>query len=258
LHSALLEQFLPVLHRLPSPVQLSNDLAEAFTIQEEGALRVVWAPFGYLQEGARVVLVGITPGRYQAEQALSTLADALAEGLGLDDAVRRVKTTASFSGPLRANLVAMLDHIGLQELLKLNTCAALFRPGGEFVHFTSALRYPVFVNGINYAGTPDLLRTKMLRDWVDAALAEEARRLPSAVWIPLGPKPAKALRYLADQNLIEPMKILDGLPHPSGANAERIGFFLGRKARSTLSRNTSPEGIEVARDKLRDKVKALS
>ena len=116
LHSALLERFLPALRRLSGPVQLTNELVEAFTIEEAGAIRVVWAPFGYVQEHARVVLVGITPGRYQAELALSAFVNALAEGLGLDDAVRRVKATASFSGPLRANLVAMLDHIGLHEV----------------------------------------------------------------------------------------------------------------------------------------------
>jgi hypothetical protein len=29
--------------------------------------------------------------------------------------------------------------------------------------------------------------------------------------------------------------VLVGLPHPSGANAERIAFFLGRKAQHALS-----------------------
>ena len=204
-----------------------------------------------------MALVGITPGRYQAELALSAFWDGIAEGLGVDDALHRAKTTASFSGPLRANRVAMLDHIGLQGALSLNTCADLFRPGREFVHFTSALHYPVFVNGANYSGTPDLLRAKILRGWVDTALAEEARRLPDALWIPLGPKPAKALHHLAAQGLIDPIKILDGLPHPSGANAERIAFFLDRKARSALSRNNSTKTIEVARDRQRDQVKTL-
>lgn len=257
LHTALLERFLPISRCLSNPVKLTNELVEALTIQEAGTIRVVWAPFGYIQEGARVVLVGITPGRYQAEQALSLFAYALAERQDLDHAVRLVKTMASFSGPIRANLIAMLDYIGLQELLKLNTCANLFLPSGELVHFTSDLHYPVFVNGANYSGTPDILRTKILRDLVDTILAEEARRLPNALWIPLGPKPSKALRYLAGQGLIDPMKILDCLPHPSGANAERIAFFLDQKARSELSRNTSPEAIEVARDKLRAQVKAL-
>jgi hypothetical protein len=257
-HSALLERFLPALRGLSGPVRLTDELVEAFTIEKESGIRVVWAPFSYIpQKGARVVLVGITPGRFQAERALSTFADALAEGLGLDDAFRRVKTTASFSGPLRANLVAMLDQVGLQKPLGLNTCADLFKPGGDLVHFTSALHFPVFINGANYTGTPDLLCTPILRYWVDTILTDEARRLPGSLWIPLGPRPSKALRHLADQGLIDPMKILDGLPHPSGANAERIAFFLGRKERSALSGKTSPEAIEIARDRLRAQVKAL-
>lgn len=257
MHSEMLERFLPVLRRLSRPLRLTSEVTDALTIEQEGQIRVVWAPFGYMREGARVVLVGITPGHLQAERAISAFGDAFAEGLALDEAVERVKTTASFGGPLRANLVMMLDSIGLQNALGLNTCADLFRPGVGLAHFTSALHYPVFVNGANYAGAPDFLRVKMLRDWVNRTLAEDARRLPDPLWIPLGPKPARALHYLADQGLIDPLKIFDGLPHPSGANAERIAFFLGRKSRAALSRKTSPEPIEIARHQLLERVKAL-
>jgi hypothetical protein len=249
---------LPILRRLPGPVQLTDELIEAFTVERAGVIRVVWAPFGYMRDGARVVLVGITPGRYQAERALSVFRDAFAEGVGLQDAVNRVKATASFGGPLRTNLVAMLDYIGLQKPLGLSTCADLFGSSAELMHFTSALHYPVFVNGANYSGAPDLLRTKTLRDWIERTLGGDAGRLPDALWIPLGPKPAKALRYLADRGLIDPIKILDGLPHPSGANAERIAYFLDRKPRVALSRMTSPNAIEVARQRLRDQLKGLS
>ena len=151
----------------------------------------------------------------------------------------------------------MLDHIGLQGALGLHSCADLFQSSGELVHFTSALHYPVLVNGANYSGTPDFLHVKTLRDWLDRTLAEDARRLSRPLWIPLGPKPAKALRYLADRGVIDPIKILDGLPHPSGANAERIAYFLGRKARSALSVKTAPQAIEAAHDKLREQVRML-
>jgi hypothetical protein len=151
----------------------------------------------------------------------------------------------------------MLDHIGLQGALGLHSCADLFQSSGELVHFTSALHYPVLVNGANYSGTPDFLHVKTLRDWLDRTLAEDARRLSRPLWIPLGPKPARALRYLADRDLIDPIKILDGLPHPSGANAERIAYFLGRKERALLSTKTSAQAIEAARDKLREQIRTL-
>ena len=107
--------------------------------------------------------------------------------------------TGSFSGPLRANLVAMLDAIGVAEHLGVQTTAEIFRPGSQDVHFTSALRYPVLVNGKNYNGTPDMLKTPLLRRMVETHLAEEARMLPDALWLPLGPRPEAALRHLARQ-----------------------------------------------------------
>jgi hypothetical protein len=258
IHSELLERFTPTLRRLSSPVRLTKELIDAFTIEREGAIRVLWGPFGYMPRRPRVVLVGITPGRVQAERALSAFVDALGEGLSLDEAVQRVKASASFGGPLRSNLIMMLDRIGLQDALGLDTCADLFLPGAGTVHFTSVLHFPVFVNCANYSGTPDFLRTRMLRDWIDATLAEDARQLPNALWIPLGPKPAKALRYLAERGLIAPSRILYGLPHPSGANGERIAFFLGRKARTALSRKTSPVTIEIAREQLYKQVKQFA
>jgi hypothetical protein len=44
-HFALLARFLAVWRRLSNPIQLTNEVVEALTIEEEGAIRVVWAPF---------------------------------------------------------------------------------------------------------------------------------------------------------------------------------------------------------------------
>jgi hypothetical protein len=133
----------------------------------------------------------------------------------------------------------MLDAIGVAETLGVETMAEVFRPGSQDVHFTSALRYPVFVNGQNYNGTPGILRTPLLRRMVETHLVEEARMLPDALWLPLGPRPEAALRHLAEQGLLERGKILSGLPHPSGANGERIAVFLGRKSPELASRQTN-------------------
>jgi len=51
--------------------------------------------------------------------------------------------------------------------------------------------------------------------------------------------------------------VLMGLPHPSGANAERIAYFLGRKERALLSAKTAPENIEAARARLSEQIAAL-
>lgn len=109
------------------------------------------AAFDHIETGAPLVLVGITPGAVQHANASRTLETELAAGLPSAVAARRAKYAGSFSGPLRRNLVAMLDYVGAHRALGLNSCAEMFAPDRRgLVHFTSALRHPVFLNGANY------------------------------------------------------------------------------------------------------------
>lgn len=232
--------------------------SDALTLAQDGPLRVAYAPFDHVALGARLVLVGITPGRSQALSALQAAQNAQAKGLPMADVLRAAKLTASFSGAMRTNLVGMLDAIGVTRHLGLVSAANLFAPGGELVHLTSALRYPVFVDGKNYNGTPDMIRTPMLRKMVETCLAEEARLLPGALWLPLGPKPAQALHHLAARGDIDPARILDGMPHPSGANAERVAVFLGRKAPQDASSKTNGPALVAARIRLAARIDALA
>ena len=45
--------------------------------------------------------------------------------------------------------------------------------------------------------------------------------------------------------------------HPSGANAERIAYFLGTKLKDALSRQTNGDAIDQTREQLASKVRAL-
>ncbi len=112
-------------------------------------------------------------------------------------------------------------------------------------------------SGANYAGDAGIVTRPMMRTIIEDSLGEEVRALPDAVWIPLGPHPTAALRHLVGKGLLAPAKLLDGLPHPSGANAERIAAFLGRKAHADLSVKTNGPAIEAARGILMERVKNL-
>jgi len=236
---------------------LAGDMLADLTLAVDGALSVVWAPFDYVCKSARIAVVGICPGRTQAENGLLALRAAIRAGSPTEQALRQAKLTGSFSGSMRANFVNMLDHIGLNRTLAVESCSDLFRAETEYAHFTSTIRYPVFTNGDNYRGYPDMLETPLLREIIDFALVQEAKQLPEAVWIPLGPKPAATLRHLAAQGWLNPDRILEGVPHPSGANAERISYFLGRKRAELLSKKTNPDQIDRARDTLRAVVAKL-
>jgi len=226
-------------------------------LAREDRITVQWAPFEHTPRTARLVIVGITPGRVQAVNALRAFRDELHKGAAIDDALRLAKLVGSFSGPMRTNIVEMLDCIEVPPALDVQDGAALFNPAYELVHFTSALRYPVFVDGENYNGNPDMLRTPLLREMIETFLEAEARLLQDALWLPLGPKPAIALRHLVSRGALRADHVLEGMPHPSGANAERIKFFLGLKARTALSQKTRPDLIEAARETLLAQVRRL-
>ena len=230
--------------------------APELLIERAGNLACHYAPFDHINANAKVVLLGLTPGAQQARNAITALRGALKAGFSDADALRQTKETASFSGPMRSNLVAMLDHLGVQRTLGIGSCAELFTTRTDLVHFTSALRYPVFANGQNYSGSPSLLATPFLCSITERWLAEEVAELADAWWIPLGKEAAAALSAMAQHGRIHPDRILDGMPHPSGANAERIAYFLGNKKREVLSAKTSADRIDIARQVLMSKVKS--
>lgn len=254
----LVTRFAPVVAAHRGDTFLQGDTLSALTLHAEGSLSVVWAPFDHVAATARLVVVGITPGAVQAENALVAFRAALRAGLSPAEASRRAKFTGSFSGPMRDNLVAMLDHVGAHRALGVASCAEVFDPVRELAHFTSALRHPVFVAGQNYNGTPDMLRTAVLRRLVETHLASEARTLPDALWLPLGPKAATAVRHLVRLGALDGSRVLEGLPHPSGANGERIAYFLGRKSAAALSAKTRPTPIDAAREALHAQLARLA
>ena len=221
-------------------------------------VKMVYAPFDHVNHRAKIVIVGMTPGRFQAANALRAAQQALRSGRSIEQAAAEAKIFASFSGePMRGNLVRMLDLIGVARLLGLPTTASLWNEKSDLVHFTSALRYPVFVEGQNWSGQPDMVRTPQLRQWLETYTGTELALLRDAVIVPLGPKVAAAMQHLAARGMIDANRILDGLPHPSGANAERIAFFLRNKPAHLCSAKTNTATLDTAREALSARVSRL-
>lgn len=237
---------------IAAPARLVLDRARARSYE----LVEAWAPFDHINTNARLVLVGLTPGRHQMGEALRAARTALVQGASEAEALAAAKVYASFSGPMRANLVALLDTIGVAARLGLGSTAELWGRASHLVHFTSALRYPVFRNGANWSGSPGPLAVPMLRARIETTLAAEIGALaPDALFVPLGPKAAEALAHAAGIAGVGRERILVGLPHPSGANAERIAVFLGRKAPGAASAQTDAARLLAARATLATQVR---
>jgi hypothetical protein len=222
-------------------------------------VRMAYSPFDHVNASAKLAIVGITPGRQQASNALKAAKIAIERGAAHSEAAAESKVFASFSGTMRVNLIAMLDEVGIADALGVDTTARLWQERNDLVHFTSAIRYPVFVDGKDWSGSsPNALRSAAMRSWLKTYTGEELKQLRNAMIVPLGGKVTEMLMYLADKGLIRRDHILAGLPHPSGANAERISYFLGRKPKHLLSAKTNADMLDTARQALIARVAAFS
>lgn len=239
-------------------VQVPDQIPAPWLLASAGALRAHYIPFDYVNPDARVVLVGISPGFAQWKNAVREAQRQLRAGAPDAEVLRAAKYTGAFSGAIRPNLVALLDHVGLQRWLGIASCASLFGADARLMHVSAVLRQPVFVDGKNYNGaSPNMLTTALLQQQMLDYFAPEAARLPDAVYVPLGPKVGLALAWLARRGVLDEARILHGLPHPSGANAERIAYFLGRKEKTALSSRTNGGQIDADRAQLAARMAAL-
>jgi hypothetical protein len=222
-------------------------LPERFLLAREGRLSVHYIPFEYVNTDARIVVVGIAPGFVQWKNAMAEAQRRMAAGAAQSEVLRGARLAGAFSGAIRPNFVTLLDAIGVQRWLGIASCASLFDADAHLVQISAILRHPVFVDGRNYSGTPGMAKLPFLREQVLRYFAHEAARLPDALYIPMGGSVAEGLDWLAREGVIRRDRILHGLPHPSGANAERVAYFLGRKERAALSSRTNARQIDAAR-----------
>lgn len=228
--------------------QCDDALPQELLLGSNNSLSMYYAPFDYVNAQAKVVICGITPGLSQSIIALREAQSALIAGESNDSADFRAKHTASFAGAMRRNLVSMLDYLQVNSLLDISSCSELFGARADLVHYTSAIRYPTFKNKNNYNGSPSMTKDPMLKNILVTVLGPELASFDDkTLIIPLGQPVEDALMYLARKEFIAENQILKGIPHPSGANAERIKFFVNEKREEDLSIKTNPSVINSRR-----------
>ena len=216
-----------------------------------GDLSVFYSPFEHINREARLVIVGITPGMTQAVLALESARLSMNAGHSIEETLKDAKRAASFGGSMRAKLIELLDYIGLQEKLRIRSAGDLFGSHNHLVHFTSILRYPVFKSDKNYNSNP--LRNPFFQQYVELFI-NEVSAFEQALILPLGRVPRIVIESLMHRGIVQEDRTLSGLPHPSGANSERIAYFLGRKPKNLLSAKTSSEKIDRDKSELIRKV----
>lgn len=199
-----------------------KELNPELCIYNDPKFEVWFAPMGSTNRHAKIAIFGITPGWTQMKAAYAhkiTKKDGgNSKGKG---------TNIAFAGSMRTNLVLMLDEIGLPEGFDITSSSELFT--SNLLHASSVLKYPVFKNKRNYSGSgPSPLKHDYLKEMIDTILVDELKLLSKCLIVPLGKSANEVMRYVREH--INPSCcLLDGFPHPSGANVGRVEQFNANK-----------------------------
>ncbi|MEE6449802.1 hypothetical protein RAH41_04415 [Gottfriedia acidiceleris] len=232
LSNAKFKEYKTLISSLSPSLETSTLKSEKFLVDKDETknLEIYYAPFEYINEQAKVIIVGITPGLHQMKQSYSTVIRLKDEVMDEEEILHEVKKNSSFEGPMRKNLIAMLDELELHHYLGLHSTSELFSTASHLVQTTSVIKYPVFYKGRNYNGsTPNILRTDLLKKYIVNTFAEEIIRLDTPLIIPLGVNVSKVLTYLTTHDYLKSDSILYGFPHTSGGNGHRHKQFAENK-----------------------------
>lgn len=215
--------------KLPIKDKYTKDelLIEDLLVSKENNIEIYYAPHNeYINKEAKIFIIGITPGFQQMSTAIKAARDGFEKGLRIEEIQQICKREGRFSGSLRKNIISMLDDLGLNKLLNIESCSELFGDKDKLIHTVSLIPYPVFVKRENYTGhTPKLIKSKFLMEYVCNNFKEEFNNLTNSseiLLIPLGKAVEEVLDKLVEEKIISESQILKGFPHPSGANVNRL------------------------------------
>ena len=200
-----------------------------FLLEKEKNLEIYYAPFDFINLKAKIVIVGITPGLQQMLQSY--------EVINQGKSLKEVKDLSSFKGSMRTALIKYLDELEVNKKLKIKSCESLFNKDSKYLHTTSLVKYPVFDKGKNYSGA-NILKKKILIEFIEKNFLKELKTLKKAIIIPLGNTVSSTIEYLNNKYDLKLACFLKGFPHPSGANARKnIQFKENKRNMKILLRN---------------------
>ena len=210
-------------------ISKSNIVSGKFLIAKKDNIKIYYAPFDYINSKAKIMIVGITPGFQQMLQSF--------EVINQGKSLKEVKDLSSFKGSMRTGLIKYLDELEVNKKLKIKSCESLFNKDSKYLHTTSLVKYPVFDKGKNYSGA-NILKKKILIEFIEKNFLKEIKTLKKAIIIPLGNTVSSTIEYLNNKYDLKLACFLKGFPHPSGANARKnIQFKENKRNMKLLLRN---------------------
>ncbi len=225
-------------------------------ISQDNGYRMTYVPFEHRNLGARLVLVSSTPTHTHVRLAATVteeLLRAAAPGLVVQ---RENKRRVELGGRLmRPNLIRMLDHFRVPELVGMPHAAALWNEGFSHIQPLALLPYATTRRGLSFDGTlEEVLGVPMLRAVFETLfLGQLAQMRTDALYIALGRTACAGLRNAAARGLLARQQILGMMPVPARAGS-MVRYFLREVSARELSANDPVrhriEWLDAAHDEL--------
>lgn len=186
-------------------------LDEKFTFEPTG--------FDYVNPKAEVVIVGITPGNSQLKGSR--------EGMS----PREIKRKYAFAGTLRKNMVRMLDYVGVNSLLKIDSCASFWEQDFDRVEMTSLLKDATYVVGKSgksmFKDTEIIAKSIELTEKYENGFVRDCEQYKQAkLFVACGQGVYDELMKLKERCIITAPVI--AIAHPSSNNAMRVLYYMGQ------------------------------
>ena len=186
-------------------------LDEKFTFEPTG--------FEYVNPKAEVVIVGITPGNSQQKGSR--------EGMS----PREIKRKYAFAGTLRKNMVRMLDYIGVNSLLRIDSCVSLWEQDFERVEMTSLLKDATYIVGKSgktmFKDTEIIAKSKELSEKYENGFVRDCEQYKQAkLFVACGQGVYDELMKLKERGVITAPVV--AIAHPSGNNGVRVLYYMGQ------------------------------
>jgi hypothetical protein len=230
---------------------IRDDLLSLGTDGDYGAF---YAPFDWINDDADVVIVGVTPGKQQATEALQAMRTALVEGASIDETARVAKQAASFKGTMRTLGARLMDHFRFNEIFGLRSTIDLFGKASCRAHYTSVIRYPVLKKFKNYSGDRRILNRRLLKTIIDEHLPDELRGFRNAWIVPFGPIAHHVLLEMVARGVLDSEQVLGGILHPSGTQWNRYNVQLELIPEAEMTKVSGGDAVRRASNELHAKV----
>ena len=183
--------------------------------------------FDYVNPAARVVIVGITPGNSQLKGNRTGMTS------------REIKRNFAFAGSMRQTLIDMLNHIGVNRLLNIETCQTLWEGDFDKVEMTSLLKDATYIKTYNkktgeledvmFKDPKKIFLSPKLEQKMNEGFLNDIHQYRNAqLFVACGPGVYDVLKTLQNRGCFTASLV--GIAHPSNLNLGRIHCYLGQKA----------------------------